>query len=222
MSRRRTLVLALLAGGLLGAGLAVPAEAVLGFSLPPGSTSCTDQVRSDHGIRMYGRIHSSAGAWTVRMSSTAGGPETEIFRSAQTILPTTTVRPPTAGTFFLRACVSNTGSGVGQYKLNMGAGPGGVAQDDVGPHVAVLGPGGEACGEFAWTAERLVGRSDVPVLWLARFVDVDYVSGPMVPVATAASIDRVLPAPGENEWLEACVRNTSGSTASVSFDLSPA
>ena len=43
-----------------------------------------------------------------------------------------------------------------------------------------------------------------------------------VPVATAASIDRVLPAPGENEWLEACVRNTSGSTASVSFDLSPA
>jgi hypothetical protein len=219
---RILLLLPVLAAGLLVAGLAAPAHAVLGFRFPGGSTACTDQARSDRGVRIYGRIFSTAGTWTVRASTTAGGPETEIFRTVQEILPTTTVRPPAAGVFFLRACVSNTGSGVGQYRLNMGVGPAGIAEDDIGPHVAVLGPGGEACGEFAWTAERLVGSSNVAVQWLARFVNVDDLSGSMVPVATAARVDRVLPGPGENEWLEACVRNTSATTATVAFDLSPA
>jgi hypothetical protein len=76
-------------------------------ALQPGSTVCTDWLRSDGGgVYLVGYASGSGTyTWTMRMSSTPGGAEQEIFRAVTREL-TRNVVPPTRGRFFYRNCLN--------------------------------------------------------------------------------------------------------------------
>jgi hypothetical protein len=219
--------LAAAAGALtLGAVLvltgAAPANAGDGSNLPPGSTVCNDLVRSDMGINFYGYAvgqSSSLPIWTVRTSTTPGGPETEILR-----LPT---EEPIStylswlGRLFYRVCVQATEQTAGSVKIRVNAPPAGNPQFGIGPHTATLGVGGRFCGEIAASPVRLVGTSTVPVRWTVPVANFDGQRLRTMDLGTSTTVDRVL-TPGEDELFTACAQNTSTSTATLSFDFLPA
>jgi hypothetical protein len=113
--RRRRLAVAIGAvlvastAGLLGAGQAGAAGP---SQVPPEGTVCTSQIRADAGVVLSGSstINSGGGPlWSVRVASTAAGPESEILRTPARTLPPTTVVPPASGSWFFRGCLRNTG-----------------------------------------------------------------------------------------------------------------
>jgi hypothetical protein len=78
----------------------------------PNATLCTAPVRADAGVVLSGSssINSGAGPlWSVRVSSSASGPETEVMRTPAHRLPPTSVVPPASGSWFFRGCLRNTG-----------------------------------------------------------------------------------------------------------------
>jgi hypothetical protein len=204
---------------LSGAG---PANAGDASNLPPGSTVCTDLVRSDRGISFYGYALASSASppiWSVRTSTTAGGPEKEILR-----LPTeepTSTNLTWTGTLFYRVCVAPTSVTARGVKIRVNAPPVGNPQFGIGPHTATLGAGGRFCGEVAGTQARLVGTSTVPVRWTVPVMDGDGARVRTIDLGTSTTVDRVVTA-GQDEFFSACVQNTSTSTATLSFDFLPA
>jgi hypothetical protein len=205
-----------LAGGLLILGLSGTANAATG-SLPVGGKACTDQIRADSAVYTYGRASSGSSpvTWTVWMSQTPGGPEVEVFRAAQWELTTTTLHPPSAGTFFFRTCLANTSNQIAHYKFYI------TTQNftgTFGPHTAELGPGGLACGEFAGNPARLVASSNVPVQWTVRTFDGDMNQLGEVLIGTSTWVDQAV-ATDTAVYFDACATNTSGTTATLAFDL---
>jgi hypothetical protein len=234
MSRRRWMGLA--AGLVLGlAGLATaagPAGAADGGNVPPGSTICSDTLRSGNGIWFYGHVYDPAsvgesGTFTVRRSTTLGGPETVILRAVDDELPTHYLDRGQLGTFHYRACVEVNGPSASRSSVAVRLGPWPQplvdARYDLGPSTAVLGPGGRYCDDIAvGDRARIVGSASVPVQWSFTGRNEDYatVSNAWIgPVAT--SIDRVNDSVREPVVeLIGCVRNVASTTATVSFELS--
>jgi hypothetical protein len=216
--------LAVAAGALtLGAALvlsgAAPANAGDGSNLPPGSTVCTDLVRSDRGISFYGYAVGQSTAlpiWSVRTSTTAGGPEKEILR-LPTEEPTSTYLS-WSGTLFYRVCVQTTSATARSVKIRVNAAPAGNPQYGIGPHTASLGAGGSFCGEFAASPVRVVGASTVPVRWTVPVQNGDGQRVRTIDLGTSPTVDRAL-TPGEDEIFSVCAQNTSAVTATLSFDL---
>lgn len=225
LTRKKRLIAAagaLALGSVLVLTSAAPASAGDGSNLPPGSTICTDAVRSDRGISFYGFALASSTAppiWSVRASTTAGGPEKEILR-----LPTEepiSTNLSWTGTLFYRVCVAPTSVAARSVKIRVNAPLSGSPQFGVGPHTATLGAGGRFCGEIAVDQARLVGTSTAPVRWTVPVQDGDGNGVRTLDLGTSTTIDRVLTA-GQDESFGACVQNTSASTATLSFDLLPA
>jgi hypothetical protein len=114
---------ALVLGGLLALGGANPATADSGRNLQPGSTVCTSRVQSATGVAMRGSVtrNTASAMWIVRVSSTASGPASEVFRTATGPvtfeLLTTDVVPPVPGTFYFEACITQLGPLATNYTL---------------------------------------------------------------------------------------------------------
>jgi hypothetical protein len=230
----------ILAGALLVAlGSTAPAAAANVDMLPAGSTACTDRVHSSAGAFIRGRADNVPATFTMRMASTAAGPETTIFtqvaREVQIQVPgndyptyRVLVQPPSPGTYYFRACV--TASHGSDYRFKLAADINGPGQSDVGPHEAVLGPGGRHCGD--WLAgpasglgnglARLTGTSTVPVAFSLNAFDADYGHLGDIFARTGTAVDEVYVSGAHISSLSACVINTSASFATVSFELSQA
>ncbi|WP_422768623.1 hypothetical protein ACN28C_17550 [Plantactinospora sp. WMMC1484] len=102
-------VVAASAAGLLGAG---QAGATGPSQVPPDGTVCTSLIRADAGVVLSGSstVNSGSGPlWSVKVASSANGPESEVLRTPARTLPPTTVVPPAPGTWFFRGCLRNTG-----------------------------------------------------------------------------------------------------------------
>jgi hypothetical protein len=114
---------ALALGGLLALGGANAATADSGQNLRPGSTVCTGRVQSATGVAVRGSVtvNTASAMWSVRVASTATGPDSEIFRTATGPvtfeLKPTEVVPPAAGTFYFSACITQLGPLATNYTL---------------------------------------------------------------------------------------------------------
>ncbi len=207
----------------LGAALVLasanPAQAVNG-TLPAGSTICTDQVRSGNGISFYGFVgvsSSSTAVWSVRTSSTATGPETEIVRLPTGEPISSVVTWP--GTLFYRLClVQGEAVPTFGFRAFVNATPAGNPLFGVGPHTATLAAAGTFCGESAATPVRLVATSSVPVRWTVPVTNGDGDKIRTIDLGTTTAVDQIL-TPGADEYFAACV--ASSSPAVLSFDFAP-
>jgi hypothetical protein len=202
------------AGGPAGA-------AGFGGALQPGSTVCTDWLRSDGGGVYLLGYAAGVGTytWTMRMSGTPGGPEAEIFRAVATNL-TRHVVPPVTGRFFYRNCLNVSDRPAAGYRLTVAAGIRSVNPVyGIGAHTATLTPGSVACGEFAMGPVRLSGSSNQTVQWTVRGTDLDYSSVGGVFSVTGATVDRLLDPGPSLSSLDACAASTASGTATVSFDF---
>jgi hypothetical protein len=218
ITKRRVAVLAVAI--LVGTGLtgvtAGPAQAFVGGSLPPGSTVCTDSVRTDQGVAFYGRLSSPSALWTVFASATADGPQTTLLRLPTQEPSTTYVNWP--GTFYYRLCVANTATTTGGLRFAFFARSFANADHGAGVFTAVLGPGGRYCAPSTSVAARLTGTSTVPVRWTAEVENFNADFLRTEDYGTSATIDRAV-TPGDDEIFTACVANTSAATATLSFDF---
>jgi hypothetical protein len=220
--RMRACSMVMTLAALAAAIICAPASAAgFGGALQPGSTVCTDWLRSDGGgvyLRGYA-AGSGTYTWTMRMSKTPGGPETEIFRAVAREL-TRNVVPPTAGTFFYRNCLNVGSQQATGYRLTLSPGIRSVNPvGGIGPHTATLAPGSVACGEFAMGPARLTGSSDRTVYWSLRGTDLDYAFLGDIFAVTGAAVDQRFDL---GPWLfsmDACATNTAPVTATVSFEL---
>jgi hypothetical protein len=220
--RTRACLMATTVAALAAATASDPAVAAgFGGALQPGSTVCTDWLRSDGGgVYLLGYAAGSGTyTWTMRMSKTPGGPETEIFRAVATEL-TRNVVPPATGTFFFRNCLNVSKRQAAGYRLTVTAGIRSVNPVyGIGPHMAQLTPGSVACGEFAMGPARLRGSSNQTVQWSLRGTSMDYASIGEIFSVTGATVDQVFD-PGPSVFsMDACATNTASATATVSFEL---
>lgn len=199
-----------------------PASAAgFGGALQPGSTVCTDWLRTDGGgVYLNGYAFGTGTyTWTMLMSTSPGGQEVEILRFVGTGLNRNVVAPLT-GTFFYRNCLKVSNRQATGYRLTISAGIRSINPVyGVGPHTALLTPGSMACGEFAMAPTVLRGSSDRSVQWSARGTDMDYSSVGKVFVMTGATVDQVLDPGMSLSSLDACAANTGPAPASVSFDF---
>lgn len=221
VKRTRGTLLAMLAV-LAAAGAGGPAAAAgFGGALQPGSTVCTDWLRTDGGgIYLY--AYAAGGGtytWTVRMSSAPGGSEAEIFRTVSSGFFTRNVVPPVSGRFFYRSCLQVANRPATGYRLQVSPGVGALNPVfGVGPHMAVLTPGSQACGEFAMGPTRLRGSSDRTVQWSVRGTDLDYAFLGALFALNGASVDRSFDPGPDISSTDACATATTASSA-VSFEL---
>lgn len=199
---------------------ATAAQAVTTSNLPPGSVICTDKIRSDKGIAFYGFVRApiadSTALWTVRAGTTADGPDAPILRLTSGEPSTTYASWP--GTLYYRLCVTQTQPVTAAGRWNHFAQPGANAAGAFGPYTATLGSGGYFCGPSTASPARIVGTSNVPVRWT---VDVENGDGDFlrtIDLGTSTALDQLL-TPGDNEYFNACVRNTSSTPATLSLDL---
>jgi hypothetical protein len=213
----------LAAGVMLAAAMLCGPAGAAGFggALQPGSTVCTDWLRTDGGgVYLYGwATGSGTFTWTMRMSSAPGASETVIFRAVTDEI-TQNVVPPRTGTFYFRNCLNVRNGPAQGYRLHVTAGIGQVNPVyGIGPHTATLAPGSMACGEFAMGAARLLGASNRVLRWSLRGTNHDYASVGEIFSATKAAIDQVFD-PGPTIFsMDACATNTAAGTATVSFEL---
>jgi len=97
------------------AGVVVATEvgaAASGTRVVPNGTLCTAPLRADQGVVLSGSSTVNVGngpVWSVRVASTASGPDAEVMRTPASTLPPTSVVPPAPGTWFFRGCLRNTG-----------------------------------------------------------------------------------------------------------------
>lgn len=172
------------AAGLLLAATAAPASAAgiaTGQTLGAGDSRCTDSVRSDNGARLTGFFANGTGEWTVLRSSTAGGPESVVFRAAagsssgaKTPIDKD-IAPTTSGAAFYRACVvaktimKVSVFSVTHYQMLL-ASTSPNAVTDIGPETAALSLNAQACGDRTpvspGTTIRLVGTGSGRTGWI--------------------------------------------------------
>jgi len=196
--------------GLLTFGVATRAYADEGY-LPPNSTACTDQVRSDRGAFIYGRFMSDdPPTRRVFYSETPDGEAVELAPGD----------PPPEGVFFFRACVTSTDSAPAGYTFFVL--PNAGATDfafDIGSHTAELEPGGKACGGFGQDQDGRFGESNVAILWTVSTFDGDLNPlGETSPV-TADSVNDVITLAGDARYFSICATNTSDGRATLDFDV---
>lgn len=192
-----------------------------GGALQPGSTVCTDWLRTDGGgIYLNGYAFGTGlYTWTMLRSSSPGAAEVEILRAVGNGLSRHVVAP-VAGRFFYRTCLNVSTRAAAGYRLTISAGIRSVNPVyGVGPHTAQLAPGSMACGEFAMTTTVLHGSSTRSVQWSARGTDMDYASVGSVFLMTGATVDQVLDPGFSLSSLDACAANTGSAPATVSFDF---
>jgi hypothetical protein len=190
-------------------------------AVQPGSTVCTDWLRSDGGGVYLRGFAAGSGTytWTMRMSTTPGGEEQEIFRAVTREL-TRNVVPPTTGRFFYRNCLNISKKPAAYYWLAVSAGIGSVNPVyGIGSHTAILTPGSTACGEFAMGPALLLGSSDRPVRWSTRGTDMDYGFMGEIFSMTGATVDQVFDVRPPLFSIDACAVHTTSGTATVSFEL---
>ncbi|MFC6016659.1 hypothetical protein ACFP2T_10650 [Plantactinospora solaniradicis] len=224
----RSRLIALIVSAVVGVATLVlgsEARAADGRDLPPGSSVCTDRVHTTGRVWAYGAAALAVPVtWTVRMSGSIDGPEVELLRTTAWELPSVTVVAAQPGSFFHRACVHNTADRVAIFRLGFGPYPVPGAVQGVGPHSAVLGAGGRACGEWiaGWEAAsaRLVGTSNLPVSFSARVTDGDAALLREDPLGAGTSVDLPLSL-NVAEAYEICVTNTSGGAATISWEVQP-
>src|SRR5262245_23324209 len=208
--KNQTMACAFWAIGVLILGSARRANADDGF-LPPNSTACTDQVRSNHGAFIYGRFLSERPpSRALFMSDTPDGEPIEILPGDQ----------PPEGIFFFRACLTASAEAAVGYRLFVL--PQASATDytlDIGRHTAALAPGGKACGSFGVNQEQRVGDASVPVLWTVTTFDGDLNFLEETSSFTGDSVNDVITLTGEAFYFEICATNTSDETATLSFDV---
>jgi hypothetical protein len=214
--RAAALAAAILAGAALTLSGAHPAQASVGGSLPPGSTVCTNSVKSDRGMAFYGSISTTTATWTVFAAPADGGPETALLRLPTKEPSTTYVSWP--GVFRYRLCVTNTTATTGGLRFAFFAQARADAEHGFGAFTAVLGPGGRYCAPETSVAATLTGTSTVPVRWTANVENFNADFLRIEDYGTSATIDRAV-APAEDEIFNACVSNTSAGTATLSFDF---
>jgi hypothetical protein len=214
--RAAALAAAILAGATLVLAGAHPAQASVGGSLPPGSTVCTDGVKSDRGVAFYGSISATTAVWTVFASPADGGPEVALLRLTTKEPSTTYASWP--GTFRYRLCVTNTAATTGGLRFAFFAQARANTEHGFGAFTAVLGPGGRYCAPDTSVAATLTGTSTVPVHWTANVENFNADFLRTEDYGTGATINRAV-APAEDEIFNACVTNTSASTATLSFDF---
>ncbi len=115
---RRTRRLAVVAGAMtvaVSAGVIVATQtgaAADTSTVAPNATFCTAPLRADAGVVLTGSSSTNSGSgpvWSVRVSSTTGGPEIAVLRTPAHTLAATSVVPPVPGTWFFRGCLWNTG-----------------------------------------------------------------------------------------------------------------
>ncbi len=192
-----------------------------GGALQPGSTVCTDWLRTDGGgVYLNGYAFGTGTyTWTMLMSTRLGGPEVELFRAVGTSV-TRHVVAPTTGTLFYRNCLKVGTRQAAGYRLRITAGIRSVNPVyGVGPHTALLTSGSMACGEFAMSPTILRGNADRTVQWSARGTDMDYSSVGSVFLMTGATVDQVLDPGLSLSSLDACATNTGPTAAAVAFDF---
>jgi hypothetical protein len=120
---------ALVLGGLLALGGAGAATADSGQNLKPGSTVCTGRIQSATGVTVRGSVtrNTASAMWIVRVSDTATGPATELFRTATGPvtfqLASTEVVPPVPGNFYFQACITQLGPLATNYTLSINPRP---------------------------------------------------------------------------------------------------
>jgi hypothetical protein len=221
MTRTRTWLIAATTA-LAATTISGPASAAgFGGALQPGSTVCTDWLRTDGGgIYLNGYAFGTGTyTWTMLMSTSPGGQEVEILRAVGTGLARHVVAP-LVGRFFYRSCLNVSTRQAAGYRLTMSAGIRSVNPVyGVGPHTAQLTPGSMACGEFAMAPTVLRGSSDRSVQWSARGTDMDYASVGRVFLMSGATVDQVLDPGLSLSSLDACAANTGSAPATVSFDF---
>jgi hypothetical protein len=208
-----TFFLAMASGPSMAAGF--------GGALQPGSTVCTDYLQTDGGgvyLRGYaGGIGTYV--WTMRMSKSPGGPETEIFRVAtREVLQH--VIPPQTGRAWFRNCLSVTDRTATFYRLGVGPGPRGLNPVyGVGAHIATLAPGSSACGEFAMAPVFFRGSASADIRWSVRGTDFDYSPVGEIFSSSGATVDQLIDLPSWIFSVDACATNNSSVFATVSFDF---
>ena len=220
--RARKRIAALAGAMLLGTTVALSwttgAQAATTAGLPPGSTVCTEKIRSSVGVAFYGGMSAAvanpAPLWTVHASTTETGPETTLLRLTSYDPGTTYVSWP--GTLFYKLCVTNTTSARGGLRFSF------FAQDrnavgGIGPATAVLGPTGSYCALLAIAPARVTGTSTVPVRWRADVTNFDDERVRTDEFGTSTTLDQQLVGP--DEIFAVCVTNTSTSTATISLDI---
>lgn len=154
------------------------------------------------------------------MQSTPTGAAVQIYKASLNFVNAITVMPPVPGTYFFRACVTNTSTKPISYSYDV-AGPHGAVAPLSGANTAVLGPQGGACAQFATSAAQRLGMSNVPVRWYMEEFDGDGDDlGPDQAVTAANVNDTVKPSTSLGAFeMELCVSNTSTSTATLMFQL---
>ena len=219
VSRARSSKSILLAAITLSA-LAATGYAATGGNLQPGNSACTDWLRTDGGgvyLRGYAG-GSGVYTWSLRSSTTPGGAETEILKTTTREVMQQVTQP--AGRAFYRSCLSVAGKPATFYRL--GVSPGVRAVNPVyaiGPHTAMLAPGGFACGEFAMGPVFLRGGADSSFRWSVRGDDFDYASIGEIFSVSGRSVDQLIDLPSWVFSVDACATNTSTGMATVSFDF---
>jgi len=199
-----------------------PASAAgFGGALQPGSTVCTDWLRTDGG-NIYLRGYAAGTGvytWTMLMSDTVGGPETEILRATGWDV-TRLITPPVAGRHYYRNCLDVAGKQAAGYRLLVTPGAGALNPlYGVGAHTAKLTPGSSACGEFAMSTVIFKGTSDRHVQWSIRGTDMDYSGVGDIFSFSGTSVDQIINLPSWIFSIDACATHTTTGIATLQFDL---
>jgi hypothetical protein len=211
------------AAALAAATYSGPAAAAgFGGALQPGSTVCTDWLRTDGG-GVYLQGYAAGGGtytYTLRMSATPGGAEADIFRVVSPGYFMRHVVPPASGRFYYRSCLEVSGRQATGYRLTVSPGIGAVKPlYGVGPHIAVLSPGSMACGEFAMGPTRLQGSASRTVQWTVRGTDLDYAFLGGLFAVNGATVNRAFDPGPDVSSTDACATATAPGVSTVSFEL---
>ncbi len=185
-------------------------------ALKAGDVVCSAQVQATN-VRLYGSILNGAGTASIRVASTAGGPESTVWSSTGNNLNFDKhLTAPAPGTFF-RGCVAITAATVNTWTKYGLLTTGAVAS--IGAHTAVLSPGARACGDSGMGPIRLTGTANAPVTWVVNGFDQDYGFVGTVFSVGGQSVNTVFQPSPDLTLLEMCVVNTSQQTITATFDL---
>lgn len=191
-----------------------------GAYLRTGDVFCTDQAQGD-GARFTGTVVNGSATASIRISATAGGPETLVWSQTGTNLSFNKYYYAPAGTYY-RGCVTITAhtANTWGHSFILGNGPSPVG--DIGPNLATLSPGARACADSGLGAVRLTGAASATVTWYLNGFDQDYASVGAVFSTSGSSVDTGFVSDPDLTGLEMCVHNSSQQTVTVSYELSQA
>ena len=190
-----------------------------GTFLRTGDVFCTDQTRSDTGVRFLGHVTNGSATASIRTSTSAGGAETVVWTQSAANIDFNKYFYGPAGTFY-RGCVTVTAHTINTWGRSMILGLGAGSISDIGPHTATLAPGSRACGDDGEGAVRLVGTAPAGVTWYVTASDLDYAFVGTVFSTTGSSVDTVFVAGPDLTLLKMCVYNSSAQTLTASYELS--